>query len=281
MKRNDKTPSRRLSISEMARIHKISRQTLIYYDKIDLFKPDIVEENGYRFYSVEQIPTLREICFLRSIDMPLDEIRKNNKYNASKSTIELLTEQRNKIDDQIDILMRQKRQIENRLNLYSKSKNMDSAPYMQFFPERKLICADWNPAKRTREEMRTALIKAWNSAEKFDILPTSFYGALLDMEDVKKGDPFAHIKSCFIVDADEAEHIPDIVTLKSGEYVCSQKFGMCYDKTCLDHLLNWIDENGYEICGDIYDESLMDASIYHGKNEVDFSELQIPVRVKM
>ena len=68
----------------MAQIHDISRQTLIYYDKIDLFKPEIIDDkNGYRYYSTLQIPQLREICFLRSIGMPLDDIRKNNAYNNS------------------------------------------------------------------------------------------------------------------------------------------------------------------------------------------------------
>ena len=56
-----------LTISEMAYIHGITRTTLIYYDKIGLFQPETVDENGYRYYSPTQIPMLREICFLRSI----------------------------------------------------------------------------------------------------------------------------------------------------------------------------------------------------------------------
>ena len=59
-----------LTISEMAYIHGITRTTLIYYDKIGLFQPETVDENGYRYYSPTQIPMLREICFLRSIGMP-------------------------------------------------------------------------------------------------------------------------------------------------------------------------------------------------------------------
>lgn len=272
---------RRLSISEMAQIHKISRQTLIYYDKIDLFKPDIVEENGYRFYSVEQIPMLREICFLRSIDMPLDEIRKNNKYNASKTTIDLLVDQRDKIDDEIDKLKRQKREIEKRLSLYKRSLDLEFDPYLQYFPERRLMCCEWKqPVKKSRQEMRTSLIKAWNSTKQYGILPSSMYGALFDKDDVLKGEPLAHVKSCFILDTDDPVTIPDAATLPAGEYVCVQRFGMCYDLSCLNKVLKWIEENGFEVAGDIYDESLMDGSIYQNKAEPDFSELQIPVRSK-
>ncbi len=39
------------AISEMASLFNVSRQTLIYYDKIGLFKPAVVNEKGYRFYS--------------------------------------------------------------------------------------------------------------------------------------------------------------------------------------------------------------------------------------
>lgn len=39
-----------ISISEMAKLHGITRQTLIHYDNIDLFKPAKVDTNGYRYY---------------------------------------------------------------------------------------------------------------------------------------------------------------------------------------------------------------------------------------
>lgn len=55
-----------ISISEMAKLHGITRQTLIHYDSIDLFKPAKVDTNGYRYYCKHQIPYLREICFLKS-----------------------------------------------------------------------------------------------------------------------------------------------------------------------------------------------------------------------
>lgn len=278
MAKEDSAP-RRLSISEMAQIHGISRQTLIYYDKIDLFKPDIVEDNGYRFYSVEQIPFLREICFLRSIDMPLNEIRKNNLHNASTTMIELLVEQRDKIDDEIEKLAKQKKEIEKRLNLYKKPSDLTFDPYIQYFPERKVLYCDWNTgSKKSRQEMHTALLKAWNATQDQNILPSSFYGTLYKKADVLNDDPLANVKSVFIINFDDLAKAVDTITLPAGEYVCVQKFGMCYDLSCLRKTIAWIEENGYEIIGDIYEESLLDGSIYESKNEPDFSELQIPIR---
>lgn len=40
---------------EMAKMHDISKQTLIYYDTIGLFKPSEKDnETGYRYYRIEQ-----------------------------------------------------------------------------------------------------------------------------------------------------------------------------------------------------------------------------------
>lgn len=43
------------SIGEVSKYQNISKQTLIYYDKIGLFRPAYVDpDNGYRYYSPKQ-----------------------------------------------------------------------------------------------------------------------------------------------------------------------------------------------------------------------------------
>ncbi|MEI3280576.1 MAG: MerR family DNA-binding transcriptional regulator [Eubacterium ramulus] len=56
-----------LGVKELADTVGVSRQTLIYYDSIDLFKPEFIDTNGYRKYSTSQIMELREILFLKII----------------------------------------------------------------------------------------------------------------------------------------------------------------------------------------------------------------------
>lgn len=85
---------RYISISEMAKLHGITRQTLIYYDNIDLFKPIKVEPNGYRYYSSYQIPYLREICFLRSMDVSIKEILEHFRERTPLKEKELLEKQK-------------------------------------------------------------------------------------------------------------------------------------------------------------------------------------------
>ena len=50
------------SIGELSKYQNISKQTLIFYDKIGLFKPAYVDpNNGYRYYSSQQIDYLDTI----------------------------------------------------------------------------------------------------------------------------------------------------------------------------------------------------------------------------
>ena len=64
------------SIGELSKLQNISRQTLIFYDKIGLFCPAYVNpENGYRYYSAAQLDFLDTICIMKRIGFSLDEIK--------------------------------------------------------------------------------------------------------------------------------------------------------------------------------------------------------------
>ena len=55
---------------------------------------------------------------------------------------------------------------------------------------------------------------------------------------------------------------------------------MPYDTEDLDVLLTWIEENGYELCGDVLDTCLLYTTFYKGQQNMDYCLLQAPVRIK-
>ena len=66
-----------LSIGEFSNICKVSTKTLRYYAEIGLLEPSEVNpENGYRYYSIEQLKTMLFINRLKSYSFSLDEIKK-------------------------------------------------------------------------------------------------------------------------------------------------------------------------------------------------------------
>ena len=65
-----------LSIGEFSKICKVSTKTLRYYDEIGLIKPSkINQENGYRYYSIEQLETMLFINRLKQYRFSLEEIK--------------------------------------------------------------------------------------------------------------------------------------------------------------------------------------------------------------
>lgn len=61
--------------AELAKLTGISKQLLLYYDKNDIFSPNYVGENGYRYYLLSQYFTLQIIVSLRKLGLSLKEIK--------------------------------------------------------------------------------------------------------------------------------------------------------------------------------------------------------------
>lgn len=65
-----------LSIGEFSKISNVTTKTLRYYDEINLIKPAIVKDNGYRYYNVLQLKDILLINKLKHYMFSLDEISK-------------------------------------------------------------------------------------------------------------------------------------------------------------------------------------------------------------
>ncbi|GGC91069.1 MerR family transcriptional regulator [Enterococcus wangshanyuanii] len=62
-------------ISKFSELTNISPRMLRHYDKLDLLKPSIIdEENGYRYYTADQINLANRILSLKNIGIPLKKI---------------------------------------------------------------------------------------------------------------------------------------------------------------------------------------------------------------
>lgn len=60
---------------ELAKLFNISKQTLLYYDKIHLLSPDYISDNGYRHYSIKQYLDLEIIVNLRNLNIGIADIK--------------------------------------------------------------------------------------------------------------------------------------------------------------------------------------------------------------
>ena len=66
---------KRWTTGEVSKQRNISMRTLRYYDQINLLTPSFKDENGKRYYSEEDLFKLEKIIILKSLSLPLEEIR--------------------------------------------------------------------------------------------------------------------------------------------------------------------------------------------------------------
>ena len=64
-----------VTTGEFSKMTGTTKDTLFHYDDIGLFSPEIIGENGYRYYSIYQIETFEVIAMLKELGMSLKDIR--------------------------------------------------------------------------------------------------------------------------------------------------------------------------------------------------------------
>ena len=76
------------------------------------------------------------------------------------------------------------------------------------------------------------------------------------------------------------ENLDNLITIPAGEYICLYKFGMPYDISDAQYLLQWMNDNNYELTGNIIDVCLLDTTFYQQDRTEDFCLLQAPFKRK-
>jgi len=264
----------------MAKIHRISRQTLIHYDKIGLFKPEITKENGYRYYSVLQIPVLREICFLRSLRVPTEDIKMHLESRTPKSVVEFFTHQQQLLDAEIQELLLIKQHIQYRLNSYKPYLEYQiqmQKPTIRHYPERKVIFIPY-ATPINKEKLHYTLMQAWRIINALGYQFSCGFGTIIRQRWFSTTNVLEGAGVYVALPKDVQEDISDhLMVLPAGDYVTAFKYGMPYDIVYLYQLLDWMGQHGYTPCGDVVDACIFDTTFYSKDIKLDFCQLQIPI----
>ena len=282
-----------ISISSMAKLHCLSRQTLIHYDHIGLFKPVEVDEKGYRYYSRSQIPFLRKIVFLKSLGLSLETIKEQLSHTNPKEILTFFIDYKSKINQQIAELNHIREALNQQISILNDAVDgyeMKLAePFIKYYPERKAIYQEF-PDNVTKEKLHLTLMNLWRQLESLQIRPSAGFGTILTpcfvntFMDASRGVvSISNIKlkggSCIFVPPN-IENLDNLITIPAGEYVCFYKSGMPYDMKYAQYLLQWMQKNGYELTGNIIDVCLIDTTYYQQNRTEDYCLLQVPFKRK-
>ncbi|MBP2033321.1 DNA-binding transcriptional MerR regulator/effector-binding domain-containing protein [Clostridium algifaecis] len=92
-------------IGDFSKIARVSIRMLRHYDQIGIFKPACIDNlTGYRGYSIEQLPKLNRIIFLKDIGFSLNEVKELIDENIS-------------IDEMKEMLLKRQKDLENEISM--------------------------------------------------------------------------------------------------------------------------------------------------------------------
>ena len=271
---NPKAKEQLYKIGMFANMNRVTIKTLRYYDEQKLLIPVYVDdENGYRYYAAGQMAQLHRIIALKMMGFSIDDIRKIMDGAEEKS---FLLEKKQEILKEIAVLTEKLSQVES--YLARENMNLSALVLIKEIPAA-IVCT------------MKHRIKSYDAL--FELMPQM--GAQMEMLDCKCAQPaycFTHYLESGYTDEDILVEICEAVTEKkqdSGNIVF-KVLPKVPTAACIFHkgsydtlhnsyamLLQYIEENGYEICGNIR-ESYIDG-VWNKETEKEWlTEIQIPVK---
>lgn len=244
----------RYKISEIAKIFNISRQTLIFYHKKNILVPNIIdEENGYRYYSNEQIWDLFFLLTLKKAGFSLEEIKRYVEIKNSDESIMFLENKINEIDKKISELKKSKKTILKKLeNIrdFSSTSTKEEEFKIEEIENIRWYSIDMK-AETDEVEMATNYEKLNSFAKKYSIDDVEYITMteIKNIESVKVDGGIVPVKKVGIV-------IPKNVVIEKSEElmlgkVISIKYNNPYSNLVktYQNLKSYIVKNGYTTYG--------------------------------
>jgi DNA-binding transcriptional MerR regulator len=268
-------------IGMVAKHYGISKQTLIHYDRIGLLEPSITGENNYRYYNFEDLDKLDLILSLKDAGLSLNDIKSYLVEPSLSESIALLRRQNALLEKRIHKLNKTKSKIDYKINELEKVQELtlDSDIHVKTIEERYILAVDINFEEKSDFAFGLsiqALNNLLESEPQYFIYGHSIEGVILPAEKITTKQ-YSHFSKLYIF-IDVYSNHPHEHIVAQAEYVCSYHHGY-YTEThsTYERLLNYIDENKYEIIGDALEIPLITA--WSAKGEQDYvMEIQIPVK---
>ncbi|MGF9966608.1 MerR family transcriptional regulator [Bacillus rhizoplanae] len=273
--------NQRFTIGEMAKMHNIPESTLRYYDEKGIFQPAIVDsQTNYRYYTIDQFSMLDTIKFLRQLNIPLKEIKQYIDERTPTYALDLLEKQE-------EMLLKKQREIEytlakikHKIRLMKEAVHTDAhTVFFTEIPKRKITSLSITP--NITDDMFEYSIYSLrkNMKQVDDSLFSGDLGVTIEKDALLKHD-FQAYNSVFIL----LDYMPFEITtsnvIEEGIYACAYHHGP-YEETdkTYKRLLQAIEKDDYEICGDAIELALIDWSVTSNPKE-QVTEIQIPVMKK-
>lgn len=274
------------SIGQASSKAQVSTRTLRHYESIGLIKPDLVKENGYRYYTDETILIISLIKYLQFMDFTLDEIRNfilNAEYNdVSKTFNELIkrtSDEIKKLDERLTIIKDWNELISEASSAFLIGNNTPSIKYIKeselisypmdfdFHYEDTVLDLDFANFVKSKDNKITG--------------PVMFYfDSYIDRLKCEKENRL--IKGLYIQKAvNPIQDEKNIFTIKDGFYGSIYHFGKYENLSkSYEKLRNWAKKYRYKLSQDVIERFVVDSWTFRDEEKY-VTEILIPIEMKV
>ncbi len=245
---------------EFAKLCNVKKQTLFHYDAIGIFKPEIVDKNGYRYYSYTQLETFSVLTMFKDLRVPLKEVKAHMDHRSPEALISLLEDKRKEVDHLQERLENAKKYINAKIELTREGMNaslgevcLTSAPGRYFIETGYIDSGD-------EKETAAAVSKHFNYCRSLGLQSACSIGGIIPKSSVRED---SHRYSGFYTIVDPAR-------LKSTGFTGAvfRRGGSClciYDDHGYDNvtalcnlLLDYGKTNGLQLEDFFYEDVILD-----------------------
>ncbi|MED0587418.1 MerR family transcriptional regulator [Bacillus subtilis] len=268
-----------LSISEMAKLRRITAETLRHYDRIGLFKPAYIDPNtGYRFYSIYQYEVLGTIKELRQIGMNLEEIKFFLTERNTEKSMRILEKKHKILQRNIKELIDLEKSINEKIENFHKVSKEGLFPGIKIYTFEDRLFITKNTKISNDLELSYGVIEIENMMqEKAPLIASDRLGVLIEKEDLLSENYSS--PTTLVARTNYIKDIPEkyVIRVPKGKFVCLRHYGEIWDRReSLTQLMTFIKKHDYKLTGNALQIVQVDISITDEPNEAMF-EIQIPI----
>ena len=269
-----------LSITELAKLRKVTSETLRYYDRIGLIKPVYVDpDTKYRYYSIRQYERLGTIKELRQLGMSVEDVMDYFKDRNLKKSKGILAHHHQLLQEEIRQKMLLSKVLSRKLHFLEE---LDEPPVTDVvfechFPKRYMITFD-EPAGGPREHAYAFTKLEWYLDETAPILASDRVGVYADERLLEKAEGYIpSVPMLLVEDSDiQSEYKQEI---PAGKYICMYYHdgGLEEYSPSFELIKDYLRVHGLAVDGKIFQIYKIDKTLTSDPSET-LLEIQVPVK---
>lgn len=265
--------SREYTIGEVAELLQVSRDTLRFYEKKKLVSPK-KGENGYRYYSEEDIRMLLDLVFLRRLQYSIQDIREicqNGSIRYMRDFLDLRIEEEERLIHNHQKMLRQliysryiREKVMHFLHQYTVCPIPKTYIFSEMLPDYDSVRDEWFQASTKGLGLENCFLHEWFTVQEDGswkhqccLVLEEYAVQTLKMEDLAKTAPSFAFDRC-------------VRYIYASEHVSPQREN-------IEAMIRWAGEQGIELTGEIHAQYLWNH-YQEGKLKTSYVELYMPVK---